>query len=99
MIRFSSAIMYIMHVFGLEKEKLFAKIDEKGGKIILDSIVNEEDIHSTSLHNMNDLSKYNSVKERQKIKVYRAIKLFPYFPSETIWGLFPRIKGAFSTSQ
>lgn len=97
--RFASVIMYIMHVFGLEKEKLFAKIDEKGGKIILDSIVNEEDVHASSLHNMNDLSKYNSVKERQKIKVYRAIKLFPYFPGETIWGLFPRMKGAFTTSQ
>lgn len=96
--RFANVIMYIMHVFGLEEEKLFAKIDEKGGKIILDSIVNEEDVHASSLHNMNDLSKYNSVKERQKIKVYRAIKLFPYFPGETIWGLFPRMKGAFTTS-
>lgn len=97
MIRFASVIMYIMHVLGLTEDSLFTKMNEKGGRIILDSIVNEEDVHSTSLHNMNDLSKYNSVKERQRIKVYRTVKLFPYFPGETIWGLFPRIKGAFST--
>ena len=98
-IRFARVIMYIMHVLGLTEEYHFAKMNEKGGKIILNSIVNEDNVHSPSLHNMNNLSKYNSVKERQKIKVYRAIKLFPFFPGETIWGLFPRINGALSTFQ
>jgi hypothetical protein len=97
--RFASVIMYIMNVFGLEEDYLFTKMNDKGGKIILDSIVNEEDIHSSSLHNMNDLSRYNSAKERQKIKLHRLIKLFPYFPGETIWGFFPRIVGTIATSQ
>ncbi len=99
MCRFASVIMYVMNVFGLKEDYLFTKMNEKGGKIILDSIVNEEDVHSSSLHNMNDLSRYNSVRERQKIKLHRLIKLFPYFPGETIWGFFPRIVRTFTTSQ
>ena len=97
MLKFAKVMMYIMYELGIEEQNLYTEINEKGGKTVLDSIVYDDDIHTLSLHNMKDLTKYKSVKERQGLKVYRAIKLFPYFPGETLWGILPRMKGALAT--
>lgn len=100
LLRFAQVVMYIMQELGLSHDHLYSEINEKGGKIVLGSILYEEGGSSpTTLRNMNDLSKFSSVQERQKLKTYRALKLLPYFPGETIWGFFPRIKGALSISK
>ena len=93
--KFAKVIMYIMHEgLGLNAEYLYTDENIKGGKLILDSIVDEKDIHSYTLHNMHNISQYKNITERQSIKIYRAIKLFPYFPQETLWGLWGRFKNA-----
>ena len=92
LLKFAKTIMYIMQEgLGINPEYLYVDEDKNGGKLILDSIVNEKGQHEYTLHNMQDLSQYKNIKERQKIKLYRAIKLFPYFPKETLWGLWRRI--------
>lgn len=93
--KFAKVIMYIMHEgLGLNAEYLYTDEDIKGGKLIFDSIVDEKDIHSYTLHNMHNISQYKNNTERQSIKIYRALKLFPYFPQETLWGLWGRFKNA-----
>lgn len=95
LLKFAKTIMYIMHEgLGLQSYYLYTKEDKKGGKLILDSIINEKEARGFALHNMHDLTQYKSITERQKLKMYRAFKLFPYFPGETFWGLWGRIKNA-----
>ncbi len=95
MLRFSKIMMYIMHNgLGLKDEYLYTSQDKKGGAVILSSIIEEDDNNYKHPHNMMNLSKYNTVRERQRLKTIRAIQLLPYFPGETIWGLFGRIKNA-----
>ena len=95
LLKFAKTIMYIMHEgLGLEPDYLYAKEDKKGGKLILDSILNEKEAKGFALHNMHDLTQYKSISERQELKLYRTIKLFPYFPGETIWGMWGRFMNA-----
>lgn len=95
LLKFAKTIMYIMHEgLGLESDYLYVKEDEKGGKLILDSILNEKKAKGFALHNMHDLTQYKSISERQELKFYRTIKLFPYFPGETIWGMWGRFMNA-----
>lgn len=92
---FAKTIMYIMHEgLGLQSDYLYTKEDLKGGELILESILNEKEAQGFALHNMHDLTQYKSITERQKLKLYRTIKLFPYFPGETIWGIWGRFKNA-----
>ena len=95
LLKFAKTIMYIMHEgLGLQSDYLYTKEDLKGGKLILDSILNEKEAQGFALHNMHDLTQYKSITERQKLKLYRTIKLFPYFPGETIWGIWERFRNA-----
>ena len=92
MLRFSKIMMYIMDKgLGLKANYLYASQDNKGGMVILSSIIDEEDNNLKHPHNMMNLSKYKTVNERQRLKAIRAIQLFPYFPGETLWGLWGRL--------
>ena len=95
LLKFAKTIMYIMHEgLELESDYLYAKEDEKGGKLILDSILNEKEAKGFALHNMHDLNQFKSISERHKFKLYRTIMLFPYFSGETFWGMWGRFKNA-----
>ena len=95
LLKFAKIIMYIMHEgLGLQSDYLYTKENLKGGELILESILNEKEAQGFALHNMHDLTQYKSITERQKLKMYRAFKLFPYFPGETFWGLWGRFRNA-----
>lgn len=95
LLKFARTIMFIMREgLGIKPEYLYINEDEKGGKLILDSILNEKEEHGFALHNMHDLTQYKNTQERQKLKLYRTFKLFPYFPGETFWGLWGRLNNA-----
>lgn len=95
LLKFAKTIMYIMHEgLGFQPDYLYTEEDEKGGKLIIDSIINEKEAKGFALHNMHEITQYKSISERQKLKLYRTIKLFPYFPGETIWGMWGRFKNA-----
>ena len=97
--KFAKVIMYIMlEEFGINPDYLYTTEDKKGGVLVFNSIVDEINPHSYTLHNMQNLSLYNSISERQKLKAYRTFTLFPYFPGETIWGLWGRFKNVISNS-
>lgn len=93
-LKFAKVIMYIMQGgLGLEKKYLYITPNKRIGKIVLESII--EDNGSLGLKSHKSVSEYTSVKERVKEKIKRTLLLVPYFPEETIWSLYYRTRTFF----
>lgn len=94
MFKFLGVLMYIMtEGLGLEKKHLIVNPNERIGKIVLDSIIEEnESTLGLKPHSMLRLKQFTSTTDRFRLKIIRALKLTPYFPEETLWGLFYRTK-------
>ena len=90
-LRFTKVIMYIMQEgLGIEEKYLFTTPNKRIGKLLLESIIEENG--SLGLKSHKSLSDYNSVKERVQEKIKRTLLLIPYFPEETIWSIYYRTK-------
>lgn len=90
-LKFAKVIMYIMQGgLGLEEKYLYIIPNKRIGKIVLESII--EDNGSLGLKSHKSPSEYKSIKERIKEKTKRTLLLVPYFPEETVWGIYYRTK-------
>ena len=94
-LKFAKVIMYIMQEgLGIEKKYLYTTTNNRIGKLLLDSII--EDNGAFGLKSHKSPSDYTSIKERIIEKTKRTFLLVPYFPEETIWGIYYRTKTFFS---
>ena len=90
-LKFAKVIMYIMQEgLAIEKKYLFTTTNKRIGKLLLESIIEENG--SLGLKSHKSISEYNSVKERVKEKMKRTLLLIPYFPEETIWSIYYRTR-------
>lgn len=90
-LKFAKVIMYIMQGgLGLKERYLYTTTNKRIGKLLLDSII--EDDGTLGLKSHKSLSEYPSIKNRVREKIKRTLLLIPYFPEETIWGIYYRTK-------
>lgn len=94
MLKFAGILMYIMKEgLGLEEKYLIVQPNEKKGKFILESII-DDNASPIALkpHSMLSFKQFTSLTERFRQKLIRTLRLIPYSPEETLWSLFYRTK-------
>lgn len=92
-LKFTKVIMYIMQEgLGIDKKYLFTDTNKRVGIILLNSIIEEKAIYGLKSHS---LLTNKSLTKRIKEKIQRTFILVPYFPEETICGLYYRTKTFF----
>ena len=92
-LRFSQVIMYIMQDgLGIEEKYLYTTKNNRIGTLVLDSIIEEEGISGLKSHQKLRKKNFSFTIDRYKVKMKRALFLIQFFPKETRWGIYYRIK-------
>lgn len=95
--RFTQVIMFIMQDgLGIENKYLFAKKNERIGKLFLDSIIEENGTYGLKSHDKLRKKNFSITIDRYKMKMKRAMYLIQFFPEETMWGVYYRVKNSLS---
>lgn len=91
LLRFAGAIMYVMHeVFGLDESMMICKQDVKYGKFLLDEIMIAGNMghHDERLKDTRRDTRWR----RFWVMTKHNTRLLGYYPAETLWAPFTRIK-------
>ena len=91
-LKFAKVLMFIMQEgLGVDKKYLYTTSNKIIGQMVLDSIIEGKGILGLKSYD-SMIKEHISVKSRLKEKIKRTFMLIPFFPEETIWGIYYRTR-------